>query len=161
MRREARNERRETKTRSDRNGLTAKLKNYMNLRSRMRSHPELHAGALNDILFILLFFFLIVSTLANPNVIRLSQPKAKSDTKAKQTVIVNIDTKGQFIVNGKAIPLPEIRAFIQPLIAKDTAQATIAINADKSVPIDEVVAIMKIARDLGARSVLMVDKEAP
>src|SRR5215210_2751789 len=131
----------------------------MNLRSRMRSHPELHAGALNDILFILLFFFLIVSTLANPNVIRLSQPKAKSDTKAKQTVIVNIDTKGQFIVNGKAIPLTEIRAFIQPLIAKDTTQATIAINADKSVPIDEVVAIMKIARDLGARSVLMVDKE--
>ena len=131
----------------------------MNLRSRMRSHPELHAGALNDILFILLFFFLIVSTLANPNVIRLSQPKAKSDTKAKQTVIVNIDTKGQFIVNGKTVPLPEIRAFIQPLILKDTTQATIAINADKSVPIDEVVAIMKIARDLGARSVLMVDKE--
>ena len=125
----------------------------------MRSHPELHAGALNDILFILLFFFLIVSTLANPNVIRLSQPKAKSDTKAKQTVIVNIDTKGQFIVNGKAIALQDIRAFIQPLILKDTTQATIAINADKTVPIDEVVAIMKIARDLGARSVLMVDKE--
>ncbi|HEY0680635.1 MAG TPA: biopolymer transporter ExbD, partial [Chitinophagaceae bacterium] len=46
----------------------------MNLRSRLRSQPELHAGALNDILFILLFFFLIVSTLANPNVIRLSTP---------------------------------------------------------------------------------------
>ena len=61
----------------------------MSLRHRdYRSHPELHAGALNDILFILLFFFLIVSTLANPNVIKLSQPKAKSDTKAKQTVIV-------------------------------------------------------------------------
>ena len=52
----------------------------MNLRSRLKSHPELHAGALNDILFILLFFFLIVSTLANPNVIKLSQPKSKSDT---------------------------------------------------------------------------------
>src|SRR3954464_7843972 len=111
----------------------------MNLRRRLKGHPELHAGALNDILFILLFFFLIVSTLANPNVIRLSQPKAKSDTKAKQTVIVNIDTKGQFIVNGKAIALQDIRAFIQPLILKDTSQATIAINADKSVPIDEVV----------------------
>ena len=124
----------------------------------MRSHPELHAGALNDILFILLFFFLIVSTLANPNVIRLSQPKAKSDTKAKQSVVVNIDTKGQYIVNGKPIPVQDLRSFLQPLIAKDSTQATIAINADKTVPIEEVVAVMRIARDLGARTVLMVDK---
>ncbi|HYJ37006.1 MAG TPA: biopolymer transporter ExbD [Chitinophagaceae bacterium] len=130
----------------------------MNLRSRMRSHPELHAGALNDILFILLFFFLIVSTLANPNVIRLSQPKAKSDTKAKQSVVVNIDTKGQYIVNGKPILVQDLRSFLQPLIAKDSTQATIAINADKTVPIEEVVAVMRVARDLGARTVLMVDK---
>jgi biopolymer transport protein ExbD len=135
-----------------------KLTSVMNLRSRMRSHPELHAGALNDILFILLFFFLIVSTLANPNVIRLSQPKAKSDTKAKQSVVVNIDTKGQYIVNGKSVPVQELRLFIQPLIAKDSSHATIAINADKTVPIEDVVAVMRVARDLGARTVLMVDK---
>lgn len=48
-------------------------------------------GPLNDILFILMFFFLIISTLANPNVIKMSNPKAKSDTKAKQSVIVSID----------------------------------------------------------------------
>ncbi|HEY0680585.1 MAG TPA: biopolymer transporter ExbD, partial [Chitinophagaceae bacterium] len=130
----------------------------MNLRSRLRSQPELHAGALNDILFILLFFFLIVSTLANPNVIRLSTPKAKSDTKAKQTVVVNIDTKGQYIVNGKNVDVQALRDIIQPLIARDSSQATIAINADKSVPIDHVVAVMRVGRDLGARTVLMVDK---
>jgi biopolymer transport protein ExbD len=130
----------------------------MNLRSRMRSHPELHAGALNDILFILLFFFLIVSTLANPNVIRMSQPKAKSDTKAKQTVVVNIKPSGEYIVNGKNLQVQELKDFIQPFIAKDSTQATIAINADKTVDIDHVVAIMRIGRDLGARTVLMVDK---
>lgn len=130
----------------------------MNLRSRMRSHPELHAGALNDILFILLFFFLIVSTLANPNVIRMSQPKAKSDTKAKQTVVVNIKPTGEYIVNGKNLTVQELRDFIQPFIAKDSTQATIAINADKTVDIDHVVAVMRIGRDLGARTVLMVDK---
>lgn len=130
----------------------------MNLRSRMRSHPELHAGALNDILFILLFFFLIVSTLANPNVIRMSQPKAKSDTKAKQTVVVNIKPTGEYIVNGKNLQVQELKDFIQPFIAKDSTQATIAINADKTVDIDHVVAIMRIGRDLGARTVLMVDK---
>jgi biopolymer transport protein ExbD len=41
---------------------------------------------------------------------------------------------------------------------KDSVNATVAINADKLVPVDEVVAVMRIARELGARTVLMVDK---
>jgi len=131
----------------------------MNLRRRLKGHQELHAGALNDILFILLFFFLIVSTLANPNVIKLSTPKAKSDTKAKQTVIVNIKPTGEYIINGKNIALQDMKNFIQPYIAKDSTQATIAINADKNVPLENVVAVMRIARDLGARSTLLVDNK--
>src|SRR5258706_14855404 len=111
----------------------------MALGRRKKSHPELHAGALNDILFILLFFFLIVSTLANPNVIKLSQPKAKSDTKAKQTVIVNIKPTGEYIINGKKVTIEEMTAFIQPYVLKDSTQATVAINADKTVPLENVV----------------------
>ncbi|THU39898.1 biopolymer transporter ExbD [Niastella caeni] len=129
----------------------------MDLRRRLKGHQELHAGALNDILFILLFFFLIVSTLANPNVIKLSQPKAKSDTKAKQTVIVNIKPTGEYIINGKQVTIEEMTAFIQPYVQKDSTQATIAINADKTVPLENVVAVMRVARDLGARSTLLVD----
>ena len=129
----------------------------MNLRRRLKGHPELHAGALNDILFILLFFFLIVSTLANPNVIKLSQPKAKSDTKAKQTVIVNIKPTGEYIINGKQVTIEEMKAFMEPYVKKDSSQATIAINADKTVPLEDVVAVMRVARDLGARSTLLVD----
>jgi biopolymer transport protein ExbD len=129
----------------------------MSIRRRLRTHQELHAGALNDILFILLFFFLIVSTLANPNVIKLSQPKAKSDTKAKQTVIVNIKPTGEYIINGKQVTIEEMTAFIQPYIMKDSTQATVAINADKTVPLENVVAVMRVARELGARSTLLVD----
>ena len=129
----------------------------MDLRKRLKTQPELHAGALNDILFILLFFFLIVSTLANPNVVKLSTPKAKSDTKAKQTVIVNIKATGEYIINGKPIPYDEIKNIVQPYLTKDTSQATIAINADKTVPLDYVVAVMRVARELGARTTLLVD----
>lgn len=129
----------------------------MSIRRRQKGHQELHAGALNDILFILLFFFLIVSTLANPNVIKLSQPKAKSDTKAKQTVIVNIKPTGEYIINGKQVTVEEMEAFIEPYIKKDSTQATVAINADKTVPLENVVAVMRVARDLGARSTLLVD----
>jgi biopolymer transport protein ExbD len=131
----------------------------MNIRKKIRSHGEVHTGPLNDILFILLMFFLIASTLANPNVIKLSNPKAKGDTKTKQNVVVNIDLKKHYIVNGKQIPLDQLKISLQQLIAKDTANATVAINADKLVPVDEVVAVMRVARELGARTVLMVDKQ--
>lgn len=119
----------------------------------------MHGGALNDIMFILLFFFLIVSTLANPNVIKLSTPKAKSDTKAKQSVIVNIKPNGEYIINGKPITLENMKAIIQPYILKDSVQATIAINADKTVPLEDVVAVMRLARELGARTTLLVDNK--
>jgi len=130
----------------------------MNIRKKMRSHGEVHTGPLNDILFILLMFFLIASTLANPNVIKLSNPKAKGDTKTKQNVVVNIDLKKHYIINGKQVPFEQLKASLQPLIMKDSTNATIAINADKQVPVDEVVAVMRVARELGARTVLMVDK---
>jgi biopolymer transport protein ExbD len=130
----------------------------MNIRRKLRSHAEVHTGPLNDILFILLMFFLIAATLANPNVIKLSNPKAKGDTKTKQNVVVNIDTKKHYIINGKSVQMEDLKAALQPLIAKDSANATVAINADKTVPVDEVVAVMRVARELGARTVLMVDK---
>jgi len=129
----------------------------MNLRRRYKEDAEVHTGPLNDILFILLLFFLIVSTLANPNVVKLSQPKSKSDTKAKQTVIVNIKPTGEYIINGKQVKIEEMIAFIQPYVQKDSTQATVAINADKTVPLEDVVAVMRVARDLGARSTLLVD----
>ena len=130
----------------------------MNIRRKNRSHGEVHTGPLNDILFILLMFFLIASTLANPNVIKLSNPKAKGDTKTKQNVVVNIDLKKHYIINGKQVPFEQLKASLQPLIMKDSTNATVAINADKQVPVDEVVAVMRVARELGARTVLMVDK---
>ncbi len=130
----------------------------MNFRKKYRSHAEVYTGALNDILFILLMFFLIAATLANPNVIKLSNPKAKGDTKTKQNVVVNIDVQKHYIINGKQLTQEELKSYLQPLIMKDSVNATIAINADKSVPVDEVVAVMRVARELGAKTVLMVDK---
>lgn len=130
----------------------------MNLKRRLRGQAEVHTGALNDILFILLLFFLIVSTLANPNVIKLSQPKAKSDTKAKQTVVVSIDANNQYFVGTSKVSVEELKARLQPILAKETDQPSVVINADKQVPIENVVAVMRVARELGARSVLAVDK---
>src|ERR1700749_4795319 len=130
----------------------------MNLRRRHKENAEVHTGPLNDILFILLLFFLIVSTLANPNVIKLTQPKSKSDTKAKQTVVVSIDANKQFYIGTTRVTVDELKAKLQPFLAKEAGPPSVVIKADKTVPIDDVVAVMRAARDLGARTVLADDK---
>jgi biopolymer transport protein ExbD len=130
----------------------------MDLRNKHREEGEVHTGPLNDILFILLLFFLIVSTMANPNVIRLSQPKSKTDTKSKQTVVVSIDANKQFYVVTIKVSVTDLKARLAPFLAKERDQPSIVINADKTVPIDDVVAVMRVARELGAKTVLAVDK---
>ncbi len=96
--------------------------------------------------------------MANPNVVKLSQPKSKSDTKAKQTVVVSIDANKQFYVGTTKVTVAELKAQLAPFLAKEREQPSIVINADKTVPIDDVVAVMRVARELGARTVLAVDK---
>ncbi len=75
----------------------------MNIRRKLKAHAEVHTGALNDILFILLLFFLIVSTLANPNVVKVDNPKGKNDTKVKQSVVISIDKNRQMYLQQKPI----------------------------------------------------------
>src|SRR5204863_9798234 len=70
----------------------------MNLRKTTHKEAEVFTDSLNDILFILLMFFLIVATLANPNVIKVGLPKASKDTKAKQNIMVSIDKNQQYYI---------------------------------------------------------------
>ena len=132
----------------------------MNLRKHLRNQPEAHTSALNDILFILLLFFLIVSTLANPNVVKLSIPQAESDTKAKQTVVVSIDPNQQFFVGTRPTPADSLAAYISKIVtASEDAEPTVVINADKEATADNIVTVMKAARSLQLRTVLAVDNK--
>lgn len=140
----------------------------MNIRRKLRAHAEVHTGPLNDILFILLLFFLIAATLANPNVIKLSQPKAKSDTKAKQNVVVSIgfdktntSTINYYVGTNRVQGDSAMKTALLPFLQKDTSQqSTIVINADKTVPLEYVVGVMRIARELNAKTVLAVDRNS-
>ncbi len=129
----------------------------MNLRRKHKEEAEVHTGPLNDILFILLLYFVIAATLANPNVVKVNQPKSKSETKVKQTVVVSIDAGKLFYVGGTRVSIDDLKAKLQPFLAKQPDQSSVVINADKSVPIEDVVAVMRVVRDLGSRSVLAVD----
>lgn len=131
----------------------------MNIRKTLRQQPEVHTSALNDVLFILLFFFLIIATLANPNVIKLMNPKANSDTKAKQTVIVSIDDQQRLYVGTQPANEQDLQLLIQEAIAKSTdAEPTVVINADKLATADNIVAVMRVAHTLKVKAVLAVEK---
>lgn len=130
----------------------------MNFRNRLRSHPEVHTGALNDILFILLLFFLIVSTLANPNVIKVSNPKAKSDTKSKQSVVITVDKDQNIYLSQKQIAMDQLEPELKAFLSKDTTtKASVVINGDSTSHLGTAIRVMQIIKKLGATPVMAVD----
>ena len=133
----------------------------MNIRRKLKEKPEVHTGALNDILFILLLFFLIVSTLANPNVIKVNNPKGQKDTKVKQNIIVSID-KDQKIYLGQELianynQLDTIlRTEINKIRTTKMDTPSVVINADTVSYYGEVFRIMQSAKKAGAKVVANV-----
>ncbi|TDH27739.1 biopolymer transporter ExbD [Segetibacter sp. 3557_3] len=132
----------------------------MNIRSRLRHHPEVHTGALNDILFILLLFFLIVSTLANPNVIKVSNPKAKSDTKSKQTVVVTVDKDQALYLGQKKMGIDQLETELKVFLAKETEKPSVVINGDSTAHLGTAIKVMQIIKKLGATPVMAVDNSS-
>lgn len=125
----------------------------MSIRRRFKSDDaELDTGPLNDILFILLFFFLIISTMANPNVIKMNNPKASSEAKAKQSVIVSIDQYKDIYIGQQKIPYDSLEPLLKgQLNLTDTInRPAVVINADSLVSWGEIVRIMQVAKKLGA-----------
>ncbi len=115
------------------------------------SHSEVDTGPLNDILFILLMFFLMISTLANPNVIKMSVPRAKSDTKQKQSVVVSIDKDKNYYIGAKKITADSLESALKKYINEgDSIKPAVVINADSVAQWGEIVKVMKAARRLGA-----------
>lgn len=128
----------------------------MNIRKKNKNEG-VESSALNDILFILLFFFLIVATMANPNVIKLTNPQADSNDRAKQTVVVSIDAEQQFYINTKAIDEGMLQTAMQEALSKEAeADPTVVINADKEATADNIVAVMRAAHALNIKAVLAV-----
>lgn len=134
----------------------------MSIRKKFKKDEEgLDTGPLNDILFILMFFFLIISTLANPNVIKMSNPKATSNTKAKQSVIVSINKNKDLFVGQEKIIFDSLESELRVrLHVEDTTnKPAVVINADSVVNWGDIVKIMEVAKKLGATTSASVTKK--
>lgn len=74
----------------------------MAIKRNRRFHAEVHASSMSDIMFFLLLFFLIISTLANPNVIRMTLPKSKTNEKTnKQLITISVTDEKRFYIDKK------------------------------------------------------------
>ena len=125
----------------------------MSIRRKFKSDSaELDTGPLNDILFILMFFFLIISTTANPNVIKMNNPRASSEAKAKQSVVVSIDPQNHIYIGRQQIPFDSLESVLRGRlpVTDSLSKPGVVINADSLVSWGEVVRIMQVAKKLGA-----------
>ena len=132
----------------------------MSLRKRFNEeHSEVDTGPLNDILFILMFFFLIIGTLANPNVIKVTNPKYKTETKTKQSIIVSIKGDGRTYIGQQNIPFDSLYVELKKRIdIKDTTmKQSVVINADTSISYNNLVKALGAAKRAGAAVNLGVD----
>ncbi len=107
--------------------------------------------SMTDIVFLLLIFFLITSTLVNPNALKLLLPKSTGQVSAKPTVSVSIKDWGEdrytSHVNGNETPtaLVDVEDQLIPLLQSEE-DPTFVIYSDESVPIKEIVGLMNIAK---------------
>jgi len=131
----------------------------MNLRKSLHQESEVFTDSLNDIIFILLMFFLIISTMANPNVIKVNNPRGSKDTKAKQNIVVSINKDQKFFIGQKEVPLLMLDSLIKMEVDKarklvDTP--SVVINADTISYYGEVFRVMQSAKKAGAKVVANV-----
>ena len=125
----------------------------MSIRRRFKSDDtELDTGPLNDILFILMFFFLIISTMANPNVIKMNNPRATSEAKAKQSVIVSIDKNKDIFIGQERIAFDSLEPILRGRlpVGDSLVKPAVVINADSLVSWGDIVRVMQVAKKLGA-----------
>lgn len=123
----------------------------MALKRTLKADPNMSMSSMTDIVFLLLIFFLVTSTLVNPNALKLLLPKSTGQVSAKPTVSVSIKDWGEdrytFHVGGDETPLPFAEVedkLIETLQSEE--DPTFSIYSDESVPVKEIVRVMNIAK---------------
>jgi biopolymer transport protein ExbD len=147
----------------------------MNLRRRAREEAEVESSSMNDIMFFLMLFFLIASTLANPNVIKIMLPKAKttSTIQTKPLILtVKFDERDetkqsiQYFIDNEKTPLPIQEVEARLIAARDIFsdpenpenRMNVVLRLDRNLTVQQMVDVMEIGANLGIRMVLATDK---
>lgn len=123
-------------------------------RNKHRFAAEVGASSMSDIMFFLMLFFLIVSTLVNPSVIKLLLPRASSvQTMSKQQFTIDISKDKEIYLNNKPIAFENLESQLRILLSGVT-EATVVLRVDNSLTVQDLVDILEIGNKLKVRMVM-------
>ena len=118
----------------------------MGLRSRNKVSPNFNMSSMTDIVFLLLIFFMLTSTLVSPNALNLLLPSSSSKTQTKQTVSVSITKELDFNINQDKVEFELLEPLLLQEMGNDPSNSII-LHVDKTVSISEAVKVMNIANE--------------
>ena len=116
----------------------------MNIRGRNKVTPEFNMASMTDIVFLLLIFFMIASTLVTTNAIDIVLPTASGKTENKKSTAVSIKADLSYYIDQKRVAESVLETQLISAMAKQESP-TIVLRAEKSVPVENVVKVMDIA----------------
>ena len=116
----------------------------MNIRGRNKVTPEFNMSSMTDIVFLLLIFFMLASTLVTTNAIDILLPKAGGKTENKKSVAVSITKDLNYYIDQKLVGESVLELELKNVLA-NLEEPTIVLRAEKSVAVENVVKVMDIA----------------
>lgn len=128
----------------------------MALRSRNKVSVQFSMSSMTDIVFLLLIFFMLTSTLIAPPALKVVLPQGRHQTQAKPITTVTITSDLKYYIEQKNVDFSTMEFRLQNILA-GTEDPTIALHADKSVPVEYVVKVMNIAKDNRFKVILATD----
>lgn len=116
----------------------------MSIKRKRRFHAEVATSSLSDIMFFLLLFFLIISTLANPNVIKMTLPKAKSNEKTnKQLISLSVTEDKKFYIDKEQVDFENLETSLMTKIGTDKEQ-TVVVRIPFNLQVQDLVDVLQI-----------------
>ena len=119
----------------------------MAIKTRNKIGVSFNSSSMSDLVFLLLIFFMLTSTLVAPNAIKLLLPSSSSQTMAKQTVTVYINDRFQYYIDETPVTDDELAAGISAKISGQD-NATVVLRSDKTVPVQYVVNVIDAVNDI-------------
>ena len=116
----------------------------MAIRSSNKISPAFNMASMTDLVFLLLIFFMVTSTMVSPNALKLLLPQSNNQTAAKAITSVSITKDLRYYIETSPVALVDLERQLQ-LKLMDTPEPTISLHVDKSVQMEEVVKVMNIA----------------
>lgn len=109
-----------------------------------RFHAEVATSSLSDIMFFLLLFFLIISTLANPNVIKMTLPKSKNNEKTKnQQISLSVTEDKRFYLDKQEVPFDQLETTLMAQMGADKDQ-TVVVRIPFNLQVQDLVDVLQI-----------------